>query len=141
MNVLQTNDHNEKLDLENHNLRIKLSEKTKENEELQKKCSKFISAEIKKGSVDEKDQMMKDEVKRLKEFVQQQEVQIRNFELENEAIRLNLSESIMVIEQFEKEDKSKLTSARKTVQIKSENSYESEHLKNLQNTAKLQNLE
>ena len=84
---------------------------------------------------------MKDELKRLKEFVQQQEVQIRNFELENEAIRLNLSESIMIIEQFEKEDKSKLTSARKTVQIKSENSYESEHLKNLQNTAKLQNLE
>lgn len=141
MSVLQTNDHNEKLDLENHNLRIKLSEKTKENEELQKKCSKFISAEIKKGSVDEKDQLMKDELKRLKEFVQQQEVQIRNFELENEAIRLNLSESIMIIEQFEKEDKSKFTSARKTVQIKSENSYESEHLKNLQNTAKLQNLE
>ena len=141
MSVLQTNDHNEKLDLENHNLRIKLSEKTKENEELQKKCSKFISAEIKKGSVDEKDKLMKDELKRLKEFVQQQEVQIRNFELENEAIRLNLSESIMIIEQFEKEDKSKLTSTRKTVQIKSENSYESEHLKNLQNTAKLQNLE
>ncbi len=141
MSVLQTNDHNEKLDLENHNLRIKLSEKTKENEELQKKCSKLISAEIKKGSVDEKDQLMKDELRRLKEFVQQQEVQIRNFELENEAIRLNLSESIMIIEQFEKEDKSKLTSARKTVQIKSENSYESEHLKNLQNTAKLQNLE
>ena len=141
MSVLQTNDHNEKLDLENHNLRIKLSEKTKENEELQKKCSNFISAEIKKGSVDEKDQLMKDELRRLKEFVQQQEVQIRNFELENEAIRLNLSESIMIIEQFEKEDKSKLTSARKTVQIKSENSYESEHLKNLQNTAKLQNLE
>lgn len=115
MSVLQTNDHNEKLDLENHNLRIKLSEKTKENEELQKKCSKLISAEIKKGSVDEKDQLMKDEVRRLKEFVQQQEVQIRNFELENEAIRLNLSESIMIIEQFEKEDKSKLTSARKTV--------------------------
>ena len=131
MSVLQTNDHSEKLDLENHNLRIKLSEKTKENEELQKKCSKFISAEIKKGSVDEKDQIMKDELKRLKEFVQQQEVQIRNFELENEAIRQNLSESIMIIEQFEKEDKSKLTSARKTVQIKSENSYESEHLKNL----------
>ena len=131
MSVLQTNDHNEKLDLENHHLRIKLSEKTKENEELQKKCSKFISAEIKKGSVDEKDQIMKDELKRLKEFVQQQEVQIRNFELENEAIRQNLSESIMIIEQFEKEDKSKLTSARKTVQIKSENSYESEHLKNL----------
>lgn len=141
MSVLQTNDHNEKLDLENHNLRIKLSEKTKENEELQKKCSKLISAEIKKGSVDEKDQLMKDELRRLKEFVQQQEVQIRNFELENEAIRLNLSESIMIIEKFEKEDKSKLTSARKTVQIKSENSYESEHLKNLQNTAKLQNLE
>lgn len=141
MSVLQTNDHNEKLDLENHNLRIKLSEKTKENEELQKKCSKLIGAEIKKGSVDEKDQLMKDELKRLKEFVQQQEVQLRNFELENEAIRLNLSESIMIIEQFEKEDKSKLTSARKTVQIKSENSYESEHLKNLQNTAKLQNLE
>ena len=141
MSVLQTNDHNEKLDLENHNLRINLSEKTKENEELQKKCSKLISAEIKKGSVDEKDQLMKDELRRLKEFVQQQEVQIRNFELENEAIRLNLSESIMIIEQFEKEDKSKLTSARKTVQIKSENSYESEHLKNLQNTAKLQNLE
>jgi hypothetical protein len=34
MSVLQTNDHSEKLDLENHNLRIKLSEKTKENEEL-----------------------------------------------------------------------------------------------------------
>lgn len=47
----------------------------------------------------------------------------------------------MIIEQFEKEDKSKIISARKTIQIKSENSYESEHLKNLQNTAKLQNLD
>jgi hypothetical protein len=40
---------------------------------------------------------------------------MRSFELENEAIRLNLSESIMIIEQFEKEDKSKLISARKTI--------------------------
>lgn len=74
MSVFQTNDNNEKVDLENHNLRIKLSDKTKEIEELQKKCSKFISAEIKKGSVDNKDQILKDELKRFKELVQQQEV-------------------------------------------------------------------
>lgn len=34
MSVLQNNENSEKLDLENHNLRVKLSEKTKEVEEL-----------------------------------------------------------------------------------------------------------
>lgn len=58
---------------------------------------------------------MKDELKRFRELVQSQETQIRNFEMENEAIRVNLSESVMIIEQFEKEDKGKLVSARKTV--------------------------
>lgn len=84
----------DELEEENNIIRNKLNQKQHECDEIQDKLSQMIMGL-------QKDTVFKDELIQLREKIEQLEMIIRDFELENEAIRNDLSEKVLQLEKLD----------------------------------------